>query len=223
MGVPPRRILLVEDQAAIRTLATMALTAAGFEVFATATATEAIADFKGIDPDVLVADIDLGERPNGVELATILRAQAPYLSIVFLTNYPAALAFERTITPPQGYAYLQKDMLESGDRLLEVIESSLQDTTAPRRETSEGDDALADLTKAQLIVLRMTAAGLTNHQIAHSRGTSVRAVERQLNRIFATLGLDDSAGNCRVVAANLYTRRFGYVAPGEFAAGEFGA
>lgn len=211
MGVPPRRVLLVEDQAAIRTLATTVLRSAGFEVFAAATAAEAIADFTGIDPDVLVADIDLGERPNGVELATILRAQAPYLSIVFLTNYPAALAFERTISPPKGYAFLQKDMLESVDRLLEVIESSLQDATAPRRDSSQTDDALARLTTSQLEVLKMTAAGMTNPQIAEAKGISVRAVERQLNRIFAALGLDDSVGNSRVVAANMYTRRFGYV------------
>lgn len=217
MAIPPRRVLLVEDQAAIRTLATAVLRSAGFEVFATATAAEAIADFKGIDPDVLVADIDLGDRPNGVELATILRAQAPYLSIVFLTNYPAALAFERTISPPKGYAFLQKDMLESVDRLLEVIESSLQDATAPRRDTADTSDAISRLTTSQLEVLKMTAAGLTNHQIAEARGISVRAVERQLTRIFAALGLDDAVSNNRVVAANMYTRRFGYVSTGDLA------
>ena len=216
MTIPARRVLLVEDQAAVRTLASATLEREGFDVLAVESSAKAISQFAGFDPDVLVADIDLGERPNGVELATILRAQAPYVAIVFLTNYPAALAFERTITPPAGFAFVQKEQLGSVEQFVEAIESALNDAAEPRRDTDADGDAVARLTPSQLELLKMMAAGLTNQQIAERRGGSVRAVERHISRTFDALGLDDRNGNPRVIATNLYTQRFGYVSAGEF-------
>lgn len=211
---PPRSVLLVEDTAALRTLLAEALRSAGFKVTACATASEAIKAFNRVDPDLLVADIDLGDRPNGVELATILRAQAPYLGIVFVTNYPSTKAFERTITPPPRYAFLQKDLLDSTERLIEVVESALDDAEAPRVVISnEVNHPLNRLTPSQLEMVRLMAAGLTNSEIAARRGSSVRAVERLITRTFEVLGLnDDPQHNPRVLVTNLYTRAFGYPA-----------
>lgn len=211
---PPRSVLLVEDTAALRTLLAEALRSAGFDVTACATASEAIKAFNRVDPDLLVVDIDLGDRPNGVELATILRAQAPYLGIVFVTNYPSTKAFERTITPPPRYAFLQKDLLDSTERLIEVVESALDDAEAPRVVISnEVNHPLNRLTPSQLEMVRLMAAGLTNSEIAARRGSSVRAVERLITRTFEVLGLnDDPQHNPRVLVTNLYTRAFGYPA-----------
>lgn len=210
--VPRRTALVVEDTAPLRTLMAVSLESLGFDVVACSSAPEAIKAFGHCDPDVLIADIDLGDRPNGVELATILRAQAPYLGVVFVTNYPSTRAFERTITPPPGYAFLQKDLLDSADRLMEVIESALDDAAAPRIVIS--DDArhpLNRLTPAQLEMVRLMAAGLTNGEIAERRDSSLRAVERLITRTFEVLEInDDPQHNPRVVATNLYTRAFGY-------------
>lgn len=216
MTIPARRVLLVEDQAAVRTLASATLEREGFDVLAVESSAKAISHFAGFDPDVLIADIDLGERPNGVELATILRAQAPYVAIVFLTNYPAALAFERTITPPAGFAFVQKEQLNSVEQFVEAIESALNDAAVPQRDVDAVEDAIARLTPSQMELLRMMAAGLTNQQIAEQRGGTVRAVERHISRTFDALGLDDRNGNPRVIATNMYTQRFGYVSVGEF-------
>lgn len=209
---PARSVLLVEDSTALRTLLASALEASGFDVTACASATAAIKAFPKVDPDVLIADIDLGDRPNGVELATILRAQAPYLAVVFVTNYPSANAFARTIAPPPRYALLQKDLLESTDQLIDVVESALNDAVDPkvmRRE--DPDHPLGTLTASQLEIVRLVAAGLTNAEIAERRGSSLRAAERMVTRAFEALGVnDDPQHNPRVVVANLYTRTFGY-------------
>jgi DNA-binding NarL/FixJ family response regulator len=209
---PARGVLLVEDQTPIRTLLAEALERAGFEVTACATSKAALAAFSKIDPDLLVADIDLGSRPNGVELATILRTKAPYLGLVFITNYPSIRAFERTITPPDRYAFLQKDMLDSTDRLIAVVESALTDAVEPKQDvTVVGEGPIFSLTPAQLEILRSIAAGLTNNEIAQRRGSSLRAVEKMVTRTFEALGLSDDAGtNPRVIATNLYTRTYGY-------------
>ena len=209
---PPRTALLVEDITPMRTLLAATLSAAAFDVVACSSATEAIRAFADCDPDVLIADIDLGDRPNGVELATILRAQAPYLGVVFVTNYSSTKAFERTISPPPGYAFLQKNLIDSTDRLMEVVESALNDAASPRVIISDDPDhVLNRLTATQLELVRLMAVGLTNAEIADRRGSTLRAVERLITRTFEILELnDDPHHNPRVVATNLYTRAFGY-------------
>lgn len=197
----------------MRTLLAAALTNAGFDVESCASANEAIKMFAECDPDVLIADIDLGDRPNGVELATILRAQAPYLGVVFVTNYSSTKAFERTITPPPGYALLQKDLLRSTDQLIEVVESALNDAINSKViiQNDPDEDPFLKLTSSQLEIVRLLAAGLTNAQIAELRGSTMRAVERIVTRTFETLGVnDDPKRNPRVVVTNLYTKTFGY-------------
>ena len=209
---PPRSVLLVEDTTAVRTLLASALDTQGFTVTACSSANEAIKVFNRVDPDVLISDIDLGDRPNGVELATILRAQAPYLGIVFVTNYPNTKAFERTISPPPRYAFLQKDLLQSTEQLVDVVESALNDAGSPRVIVSDDrSHPFNNLTPTQLEIVRLIAAGLTNNEITERRGGTLRAVERLITRTFEVLGVnDDPHRNPRVVVTNLYTRTFGY-------------
>ena len=82
----------------MRALVERSLQDDGFVVESVASSRRAIREFDAIDPDVLVTDIDLGDRPNGVELATLLRAQAPYLGVVCLTNYSSLDAIESKVT-----------------------------------------------------------------------------------------------------------------------------
>ena len=209
---PGRRILLVEDQTPIRVLLSETLEAAGFEVTSCNSAKQALSAFGKFDPDLLIADIDLGSRPNGVELATILRTKAPHLRLLFVTNYPSVRAFERTISPPKHYAFLQKDLLDSKERLLEVLESALTDIRVPQIESSPSQiSQIFSLTPNQLEILRSMAAGLTNGEIAQRKGKSMRSVEKMVERIFVGLGLNDDQGSHpRILAVNMYTRTYGY-------------
>ena len=210
---PTRSVLLVEDTTALRTLLASALESSGFKVTACASANDAIKAFTKADPDVLITDIDLGDRPNGVELATILRAQAPYLAVVFVTNYPSTKAFERTVAPPPRYALLQKDLMRSTSQLIDVVESALNDAVDSKVIIQDDPDhhPFLQLTSSQSEIVRLLAAGLTNAQIAEQRGSTLRAVERIVTRVFETLGVnDDPKHNPRVVVANLYTKTFGY-------------
>ena len=196
----------------MRTLLASTLTGSGFDVEACRSGSEALAAFHRFDPDVLVADIDLGQRPNGVELATILRAQAPYLGLVFITNYPSIRAFERTISPPAKFALLQKDMIDSTQRIVDVIESALSDVVEPKVDAATlMDSPLFQLTDVQLETVRLMAAGLTNAEIAERRASSLRAVERLIGRIFEVLQVnDDPSHNPRVLVTNMYTKTYGY-------------
>ncbi len=63
---------------------------------------------------------------------------------------------------------------------------------------------LSQLSQRQLETLRLVADGKTNSQIAEIRGTSVRAVESMLQRVFELMDIDPNASNPRVLAVSKY-------------------
>jgi len=93
-----------------------------------------------------------------------------------------------------------------------MVESVLTDDGVPQRVSSgEGNSPLFSLTPTQIEFLRMIAAGLTNNEIAQRRQSSLRAVEKMIARIFEALEVNDELGaNPRILAANIFTRTYGY-------------
>jgi len=212
---PTRTVLLVEDHKALRVALAELLSNRNFDVNAVGTAHQALSTFSHSDPDVLVVDVDLGDRPNGVELATIIRAQAPYIGVVFLTDYPTLDSIERVGSVPAGSAFLTKSRLENAEDLIEAIDSALDDSAASKVKTN--DDAanpIHSLTAGQVAVARLIALGLTNAEIARQRGSSLRAVEQLIARTFEALGVaNDPDRNPRIVTAMLYAKAFGQPSP----------
>ena len=211
----PRTVLLVEDHPLMRALVERSLQDDGFVVASVPTSRRAIREFDAIDPDVLVTDIDLGDRPNGVELATLLRAQAPYLGVVFLTNYSSLDAIESKVTPPEHAAFLHKGSIEETGQLRQAIDSALDDSsTALVLATRAESDPVARLSATQLSVLKQIAEGWNNAEIAAQRGVTLRSAERLVTRTFEALGVSsDDKRNARVLAARLYIRSYGVPEP----------
>ena len=68
----------------------------------------------------------------------------------------------------------------------------------------------AALTRRQVEVLRLIAAGRSNAAIAEARGISVRAAEKAVARTVAALGItDETEGNPRAVAVRRYLESAG--------------
>lgn len=175
--VSARSVLLIEDHQALRVALADLLTGRGFKVTSAKSAHEALSQFSHCDPDVLVIDVDLGERPNGVELATVIRAQAPYIGVVFLTDYPSPDAIEKVGSVPPGSAFLTKSLLESADDLIKAIDSALDDDArAIIKARANSTNPIHNLTAGQVAVARLIALGLTNAETAKQRGSSLRAV-----------------------------------------------
>lgn len=198
----------------VRSLVELALVAEGFRVKAVASSRVAVKEFDAIDPDVLVADIDLGDRPNGVELAAILRVQAPYIGVVFLTNYPSLDTVDTGLRPPARASFVHKSTVDSPGVLLAAVEASLNDSSDPITLELPADHPLRRLSATQMIMLRLVAEGWSNTEIAERRGVTVRAAERLLSRTFRALDIaDDGSVNARVAATRLYVRTFGVPEP----------
>jgi DNA-binding NarL/FixJ family response regulator len=213
-----RTIVVVENESLLRDLIARSLEGAGFSVSTAANAADAKRACKATDPDACVVDIELGSGPNGFDFADYLGREAPDVGVVFLTNLPDPRFVDRDLkTVKQNQAYLRKSQLVDSKELVEAVNAVLKEVDVEKfRHDQIEQRPLADLSKRQISVLKLVADGYSNAQIAEARGTTVRAVEGMISRIFQSLGVDaQGSGNARVEATKLYLSAAGAVASDE--------
>lgn len=211
----PIRVVLAEDHYLVRegTRQLLELTGTVEVRVAVGTAVELMAEVRRDPPDVVVTDIRMPPTHGmeGIEAALRIRAEHPEIGVVVLSNhadeaYAMALFAEGTA----GLAYLLKERV--GD--LEELSRAIAETRAGRsvidpvvvealvrRRTREARPGLADLTPREREVLSLMAAGRSNAAIAALVHLSRSAVEKNVNAIFAKLGLVDEPSTHRRVAA----------------------
>jgi DNA-binding NarL/FixJ family response regulator len=209
-----RTIVVVENESLLRDLIARSLETAGFDVSTAANAADAKRAVKATDPDICVVDIELGPGPNGFDLADYLAREAPDVGVVFLTNLPDSRFADRdTKTVTQKQAYLRKSQLVDSKELIEAINAVLMEVDVDHyRHDQNLERPLAALSRRQISVLKLVAEGHSNNQIAEERGTTVRAVEGMVSRIFTALGVDaQGVGNARVEATRMYLSAAGAV------------
>ncbi len=85
MSSPVPRILVVEDDPAIRDAVVSALREEGLDVHARSDANDIEADAARVRPDLALLDVNLGPGPSGLRAAPLLRERIPQLPIIFLT------------------------------------------------------------------------------------------------------------------------------------------
>jgi CheY-like chemotaxis protein len=96
-GTSARRILLVEDDNALRRLFAEVLRSRGYAVEQASTGDEALAALDRQCPDLLLSDLVL-PGPNGQELASLCRARCPDTILVFMSGYTAEELHDLAIT-----------------------------------------------------------------------------------------------------------------------------
>jgi len=88
------RVLVVDDEAAIRNFLVRVLQLSGYEVTAAADGRDALEKLEGTAFDVLLTDIKM-DRLDGVELLRVARYRYPDLAVILLTGHatvPSAIA-----------------------------------------------------------------------------------------------------------------------------------
>jgi len=88
MEKPKTRILFADDEPAIRMTLPAILQQEGFEVSVAATVAEALAYINRESYDVLLADLNIGERGDGFTLISAMRRVQPQAVTLILTGYP---------------------------------------------------------------------------------------------------------------------------------------
>jgi CheY-like chemotaxis protein len=120
---PARRVLIVDDDAAVRELAADILIEAGFSVACEHDAERALVIAAAEQFDVILTDVVM---PNmtGPELAARIRQLRPELAVLFVSGFNEERAF-RGVQLPQRTAFLRKPY--SPEALIERIEAVLGD------------------------------------------------------------------------------------------------
>lgn len=177
------RVIVVDDHAFTRTTVSDSLRIHGIDVVAAcSTANEAIQGAAMHNPDVMIIDLNLGQGPSGLDLATGLRKKNPHLGIVILTSYSDPRLMASDLPPlPQGALYLVKQEIVETETLAQAVVRA-HESSRSNRNTSNQSTRL-ELTDGQVDVLRLMSEGLSNSEIARRRGVKEKAIEQTISRI----------------------------------------
>lgn len=204
------RVVVADDDPFTLSLVSGGLEAKGYAVTATSTVEKAIAAVRATDPHAVISDLNFGTETSGTDLLRFVADEFPWVGLVVLTSHRSPeLAVSDPQRIPRGAVYMVKSQLARIDDLADAIERAI--SGAPDDHADElGDvekDALPTVTAAQAEVLRMLAAGSSTRALAEARGTTTRAVETMLHRLFVALELDTSENaNPRVAAVTMWQR-----------------
>jgi DNA-binding NarL/FixJ family response regulator len=195
------KVLLADDHELLSDMLADRLRSGGLEVFATGDTTAAIGLGVEHQPDVALLDIDMPGRST-FEVARVLRTESPNTRVVFLSAYVRDSYIEQALAV-QASGYLSKS--EPVDAILTAVEAVAAGATRFSRDilqrividgsTIRLNDAVATrssaLTDREREVLLHIARGLSQIQVAHLLGISIKTVQTHLANVMEKLEIHD--------------------------------
>jgi DNA-binding NarL/FixJ family response regulator len=167
-----------------------------------------------LQPDVVLTDIRMrpDQTDEGIRLASELRASHPEIGIVVLSEHAEPVhAMKLFEEGSNGRAYLLKERLrQEADLTRAIMEVARGGALVDPRVVDEllemrPRTKVSELTDREQEVLGLIAQGFSNAAIAEELTITKRAVEHNVNSIFAKLELrDDAQVDRRVRAALMY-------------------
>ena len=197
------RVAVVDDQTLLRQGLRGLLELSG-ELFVSGEAAdgeEALELLRRDPPDVVLLDVRMPRR-SGIEVLETLRQESRPVAAILLTTFDDDEALARGLAAG-AKGWLLKDV--GLERLTEAIrtvaaggtlvtpaltERVLRGLSALRRGNDAEDDA-EPLTRREVEILRLLAAGQSNREIAELSGTSEGTVKNQVSSILGKLGVRD--------------------------------
>ena len=191
-GSSPIRILTVDDHPLVREgIAGLVGVQPDMTVVAeAANGREAIQQFRAHRPDVTLMDIQMPEM-NGLDALIAIRTEFPDAKIIVLTTYEGDVHILRALKAgAQGYLLkntLHSDLLQT-IRAVHAGKRSLSPEASFQIAQHVSDQAL---TPAEVVVLRLIAAGNANKQIADQLAVTEDTVKGRVKSILAKLDAND--------------------------------
>jgi DNA-binding NarL/FixJ family response regulator len=215
------RILLVDDQAMVRSGLRMILEAErDFEVVGEADdGSSAIEEVRRRRPDVVVMDVQM-PGTDGIAATRRIVELPEHPRVLILTTFDIdEYVFEGLRAGASGFLLKNAPSTElvsavrvvaAGDALLApAVTRRVIAAFGRRRDVSEDRRALERMSERELEVLRLVARGLSNAEIAAALFLGEATVKTHLSSVFAKLGLRDR------VAAVVFAYESGLVEPGD--------
>jgi DNA-binding NarL/FixJ family response regulator len=151
---------------------------------------EAIQLFRTHHPDVTLMDLQMPEM-NGLDALIAIRNEFPDARVIVLSTYAGDVQIFRALKAG-AQAYLLKNTLHK--ELLETIRAihAGKKTLSPEISYQIAEHAMDHaLTPAEILVLRLIAAGNANKQIADQLSISEETVKSRVKCILSKLGAND--------------------------------
>jgi DNA-binding NarL/FixJ family response regulator len=192
-----KRILVIDDEAKVRTHTAELLRLEGFEVSEARNGREGVEKARATPPDLIVCDITMPEM-NGHRVLETLREdlRTAHVPFVFLTGWGEQDDL-RTGMNLGADDYLVKPVVP--DDLIASVRARLRRAelaaaSAPKRPAGEATPAQLvplGLTPREAEVLFWVARGKTNDEIATVLGIGLTTVKKHLESTYAKLGVEN--------------------------------
>jgi DNA-binding NarL/FixJ family response regulator len=212
------RVVVAEDAMITRQGLVRLLREAGVEVVAEVEDADALLRrISATRPDAAIVDIRMPptNTDEGIQAAAALRESHPEIGVVVISQYVSPhYALKLFEHGSAGRAYLLKERVGHRIQLLEairevaaggsVVDPKVVDVLVEARMRAK-NSLLSRLSTREREVLAGVATGASNAAIAESLFLTKRAVEKNINSLFAKLDLtDDKTTSRRVQAALLF-------------------
>jgi DNA-binding NarL/FixJ family response regulator len=151
---------------------------------------DAIQQFRTHHPDITLMDLQMPEM-SGIDSLIAIRNEFPNAKVIVLTTYAGDTQILRALKAG-AQAYLLKNTLHK--ELLETIRAVHvgKKTLSPEVSYQIAEHATDDLlTPAEIVVLRLIAAGNANKQIADQLSITEETVKSRVKNILSKLGAND--------------------------------
>ncbi|MEM1325185.1 MAG: response regulator transcription factor [Bacteroidota bacterium] len=190
------QVLIVEDEILVAEDIKECLEEVGFGIAAMAhDATSAMRALKERMPDIVLLDINLKDKINGIELAQHIN-QYYRLPFVFLTSYADKSTIEAAkSTFPMGYLvkpFDSKDLLSALEITLMNF-NRFQQQKQPLSLKLLNKKVFTPLTDREFEVLRLLLQGRSNKEMATELFVSVNTIKTHLSNIYMKLDVDSRA------------------------------
>jgi DNA-binding NarL/FixJ family response regulator len=186
------RILVVDDHVLVRQgIAVLLGTEPDMKLVAEASnGRDAIQQFRVHRPDITLMDLQMPEM-NGLDAIIAIRGEFPAAKIIVLTTYKGDVQIIRALKAgAQGYLLkntFHKELV-GAIRAVHAGRKALSPEATYEIAEHSTDEAL---TPAEVVVLRLIAAGNANKQIADQLSITEETVKGRIKNILSKLGAND--------------------------------
>ena len=184
------RILLVDDEAGIRTVLGIALADSGYEVTTAENGEAALRLFRELKPPIVLTDIKMPEM-DGIELLQHIKAESPDTEVIMFTGHGdmdlaiKSLKYDATdfVTKPINDEVLEIALKRARERI--VMRRQI-------REYTQNLERLVDEKARQLIEAeRMAAVGQTVAELSHTIKNIANALKGSIFVLGKGIELDE--------------------------------